>query len=283
MHSVSTILHTYLPVLIQAGEYARTIQDHVASQPDKTLPDATLISAALTDADLSIQNLFEVVTLAAFPEVSFIPEEIDTSINVKYFPQQAETCIFLDPVNGTRFYKDKSGVYDIILTIFRGGRIIGGVTYLPEKERFYLADEQQAYITTKSDVLYGSAWHPFQLPATSPSIIMTYRADSDEVIALRRHFDEVKQLDADYDPAGINYSIHDILTGQISAYYRRNAPIIDWGIIGYIAQKAGGCLIDFAGAPLTTGFAAPEYRARSLLCARTPAIAQVLRNQLKPD
>jgi len=272
MNKVIDILRTYLPFLIEAGEYSLNIQNRVFAYKNKITEDSTIMSEALTDADLSIQNMFEIVTLSNFSEIDFVPEEIDKSINIKYFPKDSRIRIFLDPINATKFYKDKSGFYDIIITIVQDKKIVGGVTYIPEKKLFYIADEDKSYVVSSTNYRSLKNWEPLKIDHSS-SIIMTYRADPNEIELLKNEFESVVQQDKDYNSSSVNYSIHDILTGRIGAYFRRNGSIIDWGVIGYIAQKSGCTFIDYEGRSMQTKSISTPYRAPSMICAYNEKLA----------
>ena len=64
------ILETLLPPLRLAAHYSRQIQSKIAAQPAKDGPNP--FSAALTDADLSIQTFVEVALLGSFPDLRFL-------------------------------------------------------------------------------------------------------------------------------------------------------------------------------------------------------------------
>ena len=70
------IIATLLPHLRVAAGYARHLQSKIASLPDKDAGD-NVFTAALTDADLSIQTLIEVAILGSFPEMRFYGEEYE--------------------------------------------------------------------------------------------------------------------------------------------------------------------------------------------------------------
>ncbi|NEQ65757.1 MAG: inositol monophosphatase family protein, partial [Symploca sp. SIO2D2] len=78
------ILETLLPHLRMAAVYARQIQPMIGALPSKDEGD-NFFAAALTDADLAVQNLVEVVLLGSFPDISFYGEEYEISGNTKYF------------------------------------------------------------------------------------------------------------------------------------------------------------------------------------------------------
>jgi 3'-phosphoadenosine 5'-phosphosulfate (PAPS) 3'-phosphatase len=240
-----------------------------------------LISEALTDADLSIQNLFEVITLAQFPEIQIVGEEASQSLNLKYFPNDADTLIILDPINGTKMYKDISGEFDIILTILRGGHLVGGVTYIPETGYFYLATENGAFWTTATRVREGTSWQNLHIQARS-DIIVTYRAPKKEAEVLKQNYKTLVEIDNNYDASVRNYAIHDILTGRTAACLRRNGHIGDWGAIGFIVKKAGGTFIDFDGNEIVGHEKILDFRIPSMIFASDGGLARKLQKVINP-
>lgn len=260
----------YLPVLAMAGDYAIEIQERVQSSGDK-LHGATRVSRALTDADLSVQGLIEVATLARFPQIAYHSEEIDRSWNFKYFPKVADYLIALDPINGTLFYQDGLPIFDIILTIIRGREIVSSIVYIPGRQTYYMAIRGEgAFTTTRADTLDRKPWKAFRLDRPADPVLV-YRIDRDYDLKLRENF-RLIDLDRDYAPRGWKYTVHSLLTGEISAYLKQSAQLIDWGAVAFIAEQAGGAACDFAGKPLPSFFDFPDNRVPSLVAAASREI-----------
>ena len=113
---VTDILDYLTPFVVTAGRYSLEVQGQVKSQQGKSgMADA--FGEALTDADLSGQAFIEVAMLARFPHLRFFGEEHEQSYNMKYFSDDAELCVYLDPVDGTLFYKDGLDSYNVIATL----------------------------------------------------------------------------------------------------------------------------------------------------------------------
>ena len=115
------ILQTLLPHLRVAAGYAQQIQNKIISLPAKDAGD-NFLSAALTDADLSIQTMIEVALLGTFPDLAFYGEEYEQSRNTKYFTStelgtKNDYLITLDPIDGTQYYLDGFDNYQVILSI----------------------------------------------------------------------------------------------------------------------------------------------------------------------
>lgn len=115
------VLETLLPQLKVAAAYARTLQPQIAALPAKEEGN-NFFAAALTDADMAIQNLIVVALLGTFPQIRFYGEEYEQSRNTKYFRAIAlgskeNYLVTLDPIDGTQFYLDGHFNYQIILSI----------------------------------------------------------------------------------------------------------------------------------------------------------------------
>ena len=265
----------YLPVLAMAGDYALEIQERVQSSGDK-LHGATRISRALTDADLSVQGLIEVAALARYPGLAYHSEEIDRSLNFKYFPKVADYLLAVDPINGTLFYQDGLPIFDIILTIIRGREIVTSIVYIPGRQTYYMAIRGEgAFTTTRADALERKPWKSFRLEPPA-EVVLTYRIGDDYEARLRENF-RVTDMDKDYTPRNWKLTLHSLLTGDISAYLKESAQLIDWGAIAFIAEQAGGAACDFSGGPLPNFFDYPDTRVPNIVAAASPEIlAQVV-------
>ena len=165
------LINFTLQQLVIAGDYACLVQPNVRAENGK---GGNLFHDALTDADLSIQNFFEVALLARFPQFSFYGEEEARSLNAKYFPADAEYEVTLDPVNGTRLFIDQFDTFDIVATVWREGAICAALTYLPAKGAAYFALEGEgAFTLAKSEIVNQLPWRPFSIPRQSKQVLVS--------------------------------------------------------------------------------------------------------------
>lgn len=262
------MIQYFMPFLATAGDYALAIQRRVQSAPDKT-EGATAFSQALTDADLSIQNFIEVAALARFPDIAFDPEEAKASINLKYFsPSGPRGCVvFLDPVNGTKFYRDGVPLFDIILTVAENNEIVAAVTYVPARSCYFIGIATQgAYITTRHEYISRALWRNLHLsPTTAP--LLTYRCPDSALVHLRNTFD-VRALDRDYDPAQWSIVTFSILAGESCGFVKfGGVSVIDWGALAFIAKLAGGIVSDGNGSPIERFPCYPDRTIPSIVAA----------------
>lgn len=234
--------------LPRAGRYALEIQSRVAAQPEKN-SDNIFISA-LTDADLSVQNYFEVVLLAEFPELRFYGEEERSSLNAKYFAQTGDYEITLDPINGTRLYMDKLSHFDCILTLTKQEEIISAITYFPRLQKVFFAIKDEGAFTIKSDKpLIRSNAERLHLSQSAETLVIF---DNDEDLRKRlTGLAPIWYFTEEYLKNKNNMTLGSILLGDIAGWVRKTSPIIDAGAIAFIAKEAGAWVSDFSGKPIS--------------------------------
>ena len=136
------ILAALLPYLKTAGAYAQQVQTQIAAQPDKDGKGDNFFASALSDADLSIQTMMEVVLLGLFPNVRFYGEEHEQTYNTKYFRAidlgpQGDYLLTLDPIDGTQFYLDGHSNYQIILGILNADEYEAAIAITPSQDLYY--------------------------------------------------------------------------------------------------------------------------------------------------
>lgn len=235
--------------LPRAGRYALEIQSRVAAQPEKD--SNNIFVSALTDADLSVQNYFEVALLAEFPEVRFYGEEESSSLNAKYFTQTGDYEITLDPINGTRLYLDKLSGFDCILTLSKQEELISAITYFPGLRKVFFAIKDEGAFTIKSGkpLLRSNAERVRLSPAAKTLVVF----DNDEDLRGKlTGLAPIWYFTEEYLKNKNNMTLGSILLGDIAGWVRRTSPIIDVGAITFIAQEAGAWVSDFSGKPLSS-------------------------------
>jgi len=264
--AILEMVEFYLPVLVTAGDYARAIQPSISGPPSK--PGQNAWVQAITDADQSVQTFVEVATLARFPTAAFYGEEQEQSRNARYFPIDAVTKVWLDPINGTFLYQNQRPGWDIILSITRHGQLLAAISYMPVRERFYLAIRGCGAFTGDRNARRIGAMSPL---ATGPGsrVCVTYQAPN--VLArLRRSWDAFDIVDDD-DPQRKFDNLNDLFTGRLAAYASDSADLLDWGAMAFIVTQAGGMASGLDGRPFD-GFDNFQLRSTDLLVAITPAV-----------
>lgn len=264
--AILEMVEFYLSVLVTAGDYARKIQPKISGPPQK--PGQNAWVQAITDADQSVQTFVEVATLARFPTAGFYGEEQEQSRNAHYFPADAVTMVWLDPINGTFLYKNQRPGWDIILSITRHGQLLAAISYMPVRERFYLAIRGYGAFTGDRNARRISMMSPLATVSGS-RVCVTYQAPN-ALAQLRRRWDAFDIVDDD-DPGRGFDNLNDLFTGRLAALASDSADLLDWGAMAFIVTQAGGMASGLDGRPFD-GFDNFQLRSTDLLLATSPAI-----------
>lgn len=264
--AIVEMVEFYLPLLVTAGDYAREIQPRISSPPDK--PGQNPWVQAVTDADQGVQTFIEVATLARFPTAAFYGEEQEQSRHTAYFPAQAATTVWLDPINGTFLYKNQRPGWDIILSIARHGQLLAAISYMPVRERFYVGIRGYGAFTGDRHSREIGAMAPLETVPGS-RVCLTYRAP-DALARLRGAWDALDIVD-DYNPDLGFDNLNDLFTGRLTAFASNHADLLDWGAMAFIATQAGGAASGLDGRPLTA-FDDFQLGSTDMLVATSPAV-----------
>lgn len=246
MTSVRNILEYLLPFVATAGSYSAVIQHRVASHDAKE--GATAFHHALSDADVTIQSFLEVVLLAKFPTVSFFSEEQESSLNKKYFSEDAELEVLLDPVDGTRSYIDNRSPYQVIVTVHDRRSICGALSYMPRYNQAFMAvKDEGAFLLSDDDIARGSKGKRMQLThSDGPLLVFNQPA----LVEKLRKFIDIRDITVEYERAVDGFISTDLLRGRAAAMIAAPSQAIDGGALSFIAQEAGAVVTDQAGKPI---------------------------------
>ncbi|MEM6820211.1 MAG: inositol monophosphatase family protein [Pseudomonadota bacterium] len=222
------------PLLI-AGRYALRLQSRL--KQDEHVKDGDAWQSALTDADIGVQQVFEAFVLAEFPTWNFFGEEHESTSNAGYFPTSADACVMLDPINGTRLYRDQSIYFDVLVSLSWQGRIIATMSYHPARERLFGANIFGAnYVRSGPRLATISLLPP---PSPVNNAIGTYQTGD----ALRSEVSQVHptfDFSLDYDPGDARCCLNSVFTGELSGYLMLDCAILDIGATAFAVERAGG-------------------------------------------
>jgi myo-inositol-1(or 4)-monophosphatase len=233
-----------LPHLVTAGRYARQIQRQIQAQPAKA--GETAFQQALSDADLSVQAFLEVVLLSRFPEVSFFSEEQDQSLNLKYFPREAEFEVLADPIDGTRAYLDGAETYQIIVTLRDKRSILAALCYMPRTDCCYVGIRGKGATVYSTEEMEAGVESKRRINLSD----QTRRIVAFNAPQLKQQLGnsfEVLDVLEEYKTNGKHYGFTELFEGKAAACAHPNPQVIDAGAISFIAQEAGGILTNWAG------------------------------------
>lgn len=271
------VFETLLPHLRVAAAYSREIQRRIDVRPEKdNVPADNPFATALTDADLSIQTFVEVLLLGAFPQLRFHGEEHEQTYNTKYFRsidlgEAGDYLLTLDPIDGTRFYKDGFESYQIILTAIDVDDYLGVLAISPALDRyFYALRGEGAFSGAIADDF--NACKPLRvadLPRTNRLFfgwntggIEAGLRDRYETIAAHRNYSLTERMP----------TVNGLLMGEIDGVVLSKGKWIDGAALAFLAGEMGYVLSDLNGEPLERIDADTNYERSGILVAATAEI-----------
>lgn len=130
---VVTALSVQMPPIMRwAGGIARGLRQHNISLSGKSSGSAS--TDALTLADLTIQELLVAALRDTDPIFRFCRIEAEESTgDLDKFAQESSLAIALDPIDGTKQYRDRTGNgYAIMLHLRDPEQVLYSLVYLPE-------------------------------------------------------------------------------------------------------------------------------------------------------
>jgi fructose-1,6-bisphosphatase/inositol monophosphatase family enzyme len=271
------ILSTLLPQLRVAAAYARQIQPKIAALPAKESGD-NFFAAALSDADLAIQNLVEVALLGTFPEIRFYGEEYEISSNTKYFRAldlgaNGDYLVTLDPIDGTRFYLDGHSNYQIILSILNADCFEAAIAISPSEHVYYYALRGEgAFSGAIEDDL--EACTPLKIESVRPSILLGWNMggltsmleDKYEIIDVVNSYSQEVQIP----------NLNGIFSGKIAGAIIESGKFIDGAALAFLAEEAGCLVTTFDGFPLPPLHTCSDYSLPGLVVASSTSVHQDL-------
>ncbi|MDJ0569464.1 MAG: inositol monophosphatase family protein [Pleurocapsa sp. MO_192.B19] len=270
------ILQTLLPHLRVAAGYAQQIQTKIISLPAKDAGD-NILSAALTDADLSIQTVVEVALLGTFPDISFYGEEHEQSRNTKYFSSTKlganDYLITLDPIDGTKYYLDGFDNYQIILSVLNADSYEAAIAISPAQNCYYYALKNQgAYQGELAQNLDNCRMLTITNPR--PSILLGWGMaylkpalqDKYQVIDIENCYSSSIQLP--------NYN--GIFSGDLIGWITKRGKLIDSAALAFIAQENGCIVTGFDGLPLPSLNTCKDYSYSGAIVANSTLVHQDL-------
>ncbi|MGL5944122.1 MAG: inositol monophosphatase family protein [Waterburya sp.] len=271
------ILQTLLPHLRVAAGYARQLQTKIVSLPAKDTGE-NILSAALTDADLSIQTLVEVALLGTFPQLSFYGEEYEKSRNTKYFVNtefslEDNYLITLDPIDGTQYYLDGFDNYQIILSVLNRDSYEAVMAISPAQNCYYYTIKNQGVykgdldkdldqclslkiINPQSTILLG--W--------GMGYLKPILADKYQVIDIENCYSSAQQFP--------NYN--GIFSGDLIGWITKRGKFIDSAALAFMAAEHGCIVTGFDGLSLPPLHTCQDYSYNGAIVANSDEVHQDL-------
>lgn len=268
------ILATLLPYLKTAGAYAQQIQAQIQAQPHKDGKGDNFFASALSDADLSIQTMVEVVLLGLFPQVRFYGEEHEQTYNTKYFRAidlgpQDDYLITLDPIDGTQYYLDGHRNYQVILGILNADDYEAALAVTPGQNIYYYALRGQGtYRGHLNQALEDCA--PLRINNPSPNICLGWQMG--ELVPYLSDRYRVYHTKTDYSKVSQIPNFNGLLSGDLSGAVLARGQFIDGAALAFMAQEMGHIVTTLAGDPPPPLHTCQDYQRPGLVVASSPEV-----------
>jgi fructose-1,6-bisphosphatase/inositol monophosphatase family enzyme len=121
---------------LQGGTVAKRLQNYV---PRESKDGRTPESAALTAADLAVQDVILLLLHHFFPDAAVDAEEDTETLTLFPQPRAGTPLIVVDPIDGTLNYSRGSPDYAVMGGILDQGRYEAALLYFPEIGEMYWA------------------------------------------------------------------------------------------------------------------------------------------------
>ena len=272
------ILTTLLPYLRTAGAYAKQIQRQIQAQPDKDGKGDNFFASALSDADLSIQTMLEVVLLGLFPQVRFYGEEYEQTYNTKYFRaidlgEPGDYLIALDPIDGTQFYLDGHNNYQIILSILNADEFEAVIAVTPGQDVYYY--------TLRGEGTFKGQLHqdldsclPVIIEAPQKAICLGWHMG--KVAPFLRDRYTVFHTKEDYGKDQPIPNFNGLLSGDLAGAVLARGQFIDGAALAFMAQEMGYLVTTLDGSPPPPLHQCENYQRPGMVVAASAEIHQDL-------
>jgi len=283
MLSPRIILEILLPYLKAAASYARFLQPKIAALPEKEGKD-NIFAAALTDADLAIQNFVEVALLAHFPNIRFHGEEYESSPNTKYFRaidlgEKDDYLVTLDPIDGTKFYMDGHSNYQIILSILNTDDYEAVIAISPSENVYFYALRGEGAFTGTLEMNLSEC-NPLKLSSTAQPTILLGTSMSSLTSTLNDKYKIINAVN-DYSTSLQMPNLNAIFSGKLSGALKRFGQFIDGGALAFIAREAGCVVTTLSGSPLPPLHSCQDYKLPGLIIGTSHSVHQDLLNAVR--
>ncbi|MBD1915094.1 MULTISPECIES: inositol monophosphatase family protein [Cyanophyceae] len=245
------ILAALLPYLKTAGAYAQQVQAQIAAQPDKDGKGDNFFASALSDADLSIQTMMEVVLLGLFPSVRFYGEEHEQTYNTKYFRAidlgpQGDYLLTLDPIDGTQFYLDGHSNYQIILGVLNADEYEAALAITPSQDLYY-------YTLRGEGTFMGSLAQSLddctQIKVQSPTPAICLGWQMGDLVPYVSDRYRVYHTKTDYSKETQIPNFNGLLSGDLAGAVLAKGQFLDGAVLAFMAQEMGFIVTTFTGDP----------------------------------
>lgn len=208
----------------------------------------------VTSADRAANSLICEALRSAYPECPIVAEESDPDTFGNY--RTAENVFFVDPIDGTQEFLDRTDEFVVMIGLVRGSRAVAGVIHAPASGLVW-AGEVGAGAYQLSHGSEQKAISPSRTQSLAESRILVSRAHRSN--RLTRHLEAIgPRLVRSVGSAGLKGAL--VAEGQADAYLAPGMAGKRWDAcaLDAIVTAAGGRVTDAHGSPI-------NYRSESLV------------------
>ncbi len=263
-------LESFLPDLALASRVALRLQHEGPLElPVKGEFDNPM-GQALTIADPVLQAFLE----ARLPEIRLELEEEPYRFR-DAVPEGPEGTLWVDPIDGTRYYADNLPTFGISMAWTRAGLVNSAIYVVPAEHRAFLAGRGEGAVEVG---LPGTprADHREPVVLDRGRHVIWSRVPPDIRSALIDRGFVVVDPSRAYDPT-LRIAAWQVLSGPVAGIvWSRGVHVRDGGVIAHVAQEAGGVAQTLAGKPWD-GTCGDDGRTEGLVIAVDPDLAAELR------
>lgn len=242
-----TALSVHLPsVLRWAGGIARELRHHNIAVAGKNSGSAT--TDALTLADLTIQGLIVSALRDCDPIFRYCRIDAEeTTGDLARFPQEADYTIGIDPIDGTKKYRDHtSNGYAVMLHLRSQAAVLYSLVYIPEQGEhgWWIEASNENIISgpddpsrAAGDVLRSLAPIDIAARPDSNTIYLIGFQHRDEEAARRVEALGLKTVSLDHLP-GCAYEL--IARGDLDGCLIHSPNVYDFPVTSHLCRILGG-------------------------------------------
>lgn len=242
------------PLLSKLTDIARTAGDLVLrSYRTEIAVEYKGPNDPVTSADKAANTLICDALHSEFPNWPIVAEESDPACFGAY--RSADCVFFVDPIDGTREFLDRTDEFVVMIGLVRGNRASAGVIHAPTSGLFWTGEvgELAAQFELGSELRALSASRTAALPDSTLLVSRARRS-----LRLSRQLDAVKPKSIrSLGSAGLKGAM--VAEGKADAYVALEKAGKRWDVcaLDALVTSAGGRVTDFRGQSI-------DYRAASL-------------------
>ncbi|TXH70615.1 MAG: inositol-phosphate phosphatase [Thiothrix sp.] len=227
------------PFLQTALEAARAAQEIILHYYQGSFAvELKADQSPVTIADVEAEKAIKAIILARFPEHGFFGEETGKT------NPDAEYTWLIDPIDGTKSFVRRYGMFSTQIALMKGSELILGVSNAPAfKEMTYAEQGCGAFI--QDQPLKVSQCTTIAQAALSLGNIATLAA-SPQWQNLGKIIPQVQRIRGYGD--FLHY--HLLASGKLDAVIESDVNILDIAALSVIVTEAGGVFTDLTGKPL---------------------------------